>query len=173
MAPARILLLFDPNAQPQSWNERMVPGEYAVLFSRAQPLPSSQIEYLASGEEPACAVFSSLVEAEEYSARCIERDPTQRCRIYDHDGLGKAPVRELRGAEFKGEPEISARFRRWCGSILFFGGIGLFAMDWLSGFSMNWPGMLGSRMFPVGLVLLVIEAVVLIEARRARRRQAR
>lgn len=173
MAPARILLLFDLNAQPQSWNERMAPGEYAVLFSGAQPVVSGDIEDLAAGREPACVVFTSLAGAEEYCARCIETDPTQRCRIYDHEGLAHAPVRELRGAKYKGESEISARFRRWCGSILFFGGVGLFAMDWLSGFSMSWPGMLGTRMFPVGLVLLVIEAVVVIEARRARRRQAR
>lgn len=29
----RTILLFDPLAQPQSWNERMLPGEYAVLYS--------------------------------------------------------------------------------------------------------------------------------------------
>jgi hypothetical protein len=170
MAPARILLLFDPNAQPQSWNERMARGEYAVLLSGAQPEPGGAVDDLASGRQPACVVFSSLAEAEEYCARCITADPTQRCRIYDHEGLGHAPVGELRGEGYKGDSEISARFRRWCGSILFFGGIGLFAMDWLSGFSMSWPGMLGARMLPAGLVLLIIEAVIVIEARR---RQAR
>jgi hypothetical protein len=169
MAPARILLLFDPNAQPQSWNERMARGEYAVLLSGAQPEPGGDVHDLASGRQPACVVFSSLTEAEEYCARCIAMDPTQRCRIYDHEGLGHAPLRELRGSAYKGDSEISARFRRWCGSILFFGGIGLFAMDWLSGFSMSWPGMLGARMLPAGLVLLIIEAVIVIEARRQAR----
>jgi hypothetical protein len=168
----RTLLLFDPNATPQSWNERMSPGEYAVLFSGPQPLPEGDPEDLMSGREPACVIFTSLAEAEQFAAHSVERDSTIRCRVYDHEGLAHAPVRELRGGAYKGESEITARFRRWCGSILFFGGIGLFAMDWVSGFRMSWPGMLGSRMFPAGLVLLVIELVIVIEARRVKRRAA-
>ena len=52
-------------------------------------------------------------------------------------------------------------------------GLGLFAMDWISGFRMSWPGMLGSKMFPAGLVLLVIELVIVLEARRAKGRAPR
>ena len=92
--------------------------------------------------------------------------PTLRCRIYNHEGLGREPVREIRGAEYKGESEISARFRRWAGSVLFFGGLGLTILDWSTDFDLGWPAMIGTRMLPVGLILLVIELALVIEARR-------
>ena len=62
MSPTRTLPLFDPHARPQSWNERMVPGEYATLYSSLQvgSDPNRPIE-----DGPFCTVFSSLAEAEE------------------------------------------------------------------------------------------------------------
>jgi hypothetical protein len=168
MAPSRTLLLFDPNAQPQCWNERMTPTEYAVLYSGTQPLPSNPPNGTpASG--PYCTVFSTLAEAEEHAAQQIALIPTLRCRIYDHQGLAVQPIREIRGTQYKGESEISARFRRWAGSILFFGGLALIVLDWSTDFNLSWPATIGMRMFPVGLVLLVTELAIVITAKRAHR----
>jgi hypothetical protein len=168
MPQSRTLLLFDPNAQPQSWNERMTPTEYAVLYSAIQPLPSDHHDGKpASG--PYCTVFSTLTEAEEHATHQIALIPTLRCRIYDHRGLANQPIREIRGTEHKGDSEITARFRRWAGSILFFGGLALVILDWSKDFSLSWPATIGFRIFPAGLVLLVTELAIVITARRAHR----
>ncbi len=154
--------------RPQSWNERMPPTEYAVLYSGIQPASSDQYNATQiSGH--VCTVFSSLAEAEKYAAQQVALIPTLRCRIYDHQGLAVQPIREIRGSQHKGDSEITARFRRWTGSILFFGGLGLVALDWSANFSLSWPATIGVRMFPVGLVLLVTELVIVITARRSHR----
>jgi hypothetical protein len=170
MAPSRTLLLFDPNAQPQCWNERMTSSEYAVLYSH-QPVPSHYHNGTPSAG-PTCTVFSTLAEAEVYATQQVALIPTLRCRIYDHQGLAVQPIREIRGTQYKGESEISARFRRWAGSILLFGGLALIVLDWSADFSLSWPATIGMRMFPVGLVLLVTELVIVITSRRANRDSA-
>ncbi|NYF81283.1 hypothetical protein [Granulicella arctica] len=162
MGEPRTIPLLDPKVQPSSWNERMVPGEYAILYSS---LPGG-----TSYVGPVCTIFDTLAEAEEYATRYVADAPDVRCRIYDHGGLGGTPVREIRGGRYKGDSEISARFRRWGGLGFFLGGAGLVLMDWLSGFRLTWPATIGIRMLPVGLVLLVTDAVITFDARRKSRR---
>jgi hypothetical protein len=168
MAQSRTLLLFDPDAQPQSWNERMTSTEYAVLYSAIQPLASGHHDGKPPGG-PYCTVFSTLAEAEVYATRQVALIPTLRCRIYDHRGLAVQPIREIRGSQHKGESEITPRFRRWAGSILFFGGLALVILDWSKDFSLSWPATIGFRLFPAGLILLLTELVIVITARRAKR----
>jgi hypothetical protein len=171
MAQSRTLLLFDPNAQPQCWNERMTSTEYAVLYSHIHPIPSDhQDGDPISG--PVCTVFSTLAEAEDYATQQVALIPSLRCRIYDHQGLAVQPVREIRGSQYKGDSEISARFRRWAGSILFLGGLALIVLDWSTDFKLSWPATIGMRMFPAGLILLVTELVIVITTRRAHRDSA-
>jgi hypothetical protein len=160
----RTLLLIDPHARPQGWNERMKPGEYAILYSSLRL--GSDADNSGAIREPFCSVFSTLTDAEEYAAQQVALLPTLGCRIYDHHGLGRQPIREIRGTEYKGEEEISPRFRRWWGYGLFFGGVLLFAVDWRADFALLWPAMFATRMLPIGLLLLVIELVMFIEARR-------
>ncbi|WP_255462383.1 hypothetical protein [Granulicella sp. WH15] len=164
MAEPRTLLLFDPKAQPPSWNERLIPGEFAVLYSSEPARPVSSAGTRPAG--PTCTVFGSLSEAEAYASEQVAASPWLRCRIYDHHGLGGRPVREVRGTDFKGDSELSARFRRWAGGLLFFGGAALMGLDWSTGFTYNWPAALGARMLPVGLVLLLTELVIIITERR-------
>jgi hypothetical protein len=171
MNEPRTLLLFDPGARPQGWNERMKPGEYAILYSSLRL--GSDAENSAAMREPFCSVFSTLADAEEYAAQQVALLPTLGCRIYDHTGLGRQPIREIRGVEYKGEEEISPRFRRWWGYGLFFGGMVLLVVDWRAGFGLLWPAMFATRMMPIGLLLLVTELVICIEARRKKRREER
>jgi hypothetical protein len=173
MGVPRVMLLFDPEAHPQCWNERMVPGEFAVLYTGSQPRVLEDGSLAWDGTVPTCTVFSSLSEAEAYAARQVVEVPTLRCRIYDDKGLAGQPVRQISGTQHKGESEISSRFRRWCGSILLLGGIALGVVDWQSDFTRLWPGTLGVRMIPVGLILLVTELVIVIEAKRKKRRTER
>src|SRR5215831_8885830 len=101
MGPPRTLPLFDEEAQPSSWNERMTTGEYAVHYSNFDDSP---------GRAPFCTVFASLEEAECYAREQVAARPELRCRIYDHEGFVGAPTREFTGAGYRGEGGISARF---------------------------------------------------------------
>jgi hypothetical protein len=157
MGHPRTLPLFDPKAQPSSWNERMTPGEYAVHYS--------QFENIAPGTGPYCTVFGTFAEAEQYAKEQVSLHPALRCRIYDHQGLAKPPIREIRGTQHIGESEITPRFRRWAGSILFFGGLALVILDWSSDFKLTWPATIGVRMLIPGLILLVTEVALILHAK--------
>jgi hypothetical protein len=53
----RTLPLFDPGAEPASWNERMSVGEYAVHYS--------SFDSSALGNGPSCTILESLADAKE------------------------------------------------------------------------------------------------------------
>jgi hypothetical protein len=171
MDQPRTLLLFDAGARPQGWNERMNPGEYAILYSSLRL--GSDAENSVAMREPFCSVFTTLGDAEEYAAQQVGLLPTLGCRIYDHHGLGRQPIREIRGSGYKGEEEMSPRFRRWLGYGLFLGGLVLLVVDWRADFGLLWPAMFATRLMPIGLLLLVTELVIFIEARRKKRREDR
>jgi hypothetical protein len=157
MSSPRLLPLFDERAQPQSWNERMTAGEYAVHYSSFEGVP---------GTPPSCTVFSSLAEAEAYAKKYVAQRPTLRCRIYIIRGCPAGQFVSFRGNSYKGESELSPRFRRWAGSGLFFGGVILVIVDWSQDFKLSWPAMIGTRMLFPGLILLVTEAVIVLHANR-------
>jgi hypothetical protein len=163
MSYPRQLLLYD-QTQQSSWNERMIPGEYAVHYSSFESAPA---------DGPYCMVFGSLGEAEAFARQQVAERPDLRCLIYDHQGLIGPPLKEIRGAKYKGNGDISPRFRRWVGSVLFFGGLGLVLLDWSNDFRLSWPAMIGVRMLIPGVILLVTEAAILVYARIESRRGAR
>lgn len=136
----------------------MAAGEYAV-----HPSTSS-----SSSATHVCFVFPTLEDAVCYAGQQAALQPAVRFRVYGHEGFTGAPVREIRGAQYRDRDEISPRFRRWLGSILFFGGVVLTFADWRIGFRSLWPSMLGTRMVMPGAMLLFIEAMVLLHARKAR-----
>ena len=159
-----MLPLVDPDVWPSSWNERMVPGEFAVH-------PSS-----SKAGTPGCIVFDSLGEAEAYAREQIVQQPFLRCRIYDHHGFVGAPIVEVVGSAYRGDRDLSPRVRRWLGSALFFGGLGLVLLDWSTDFHLSWPALVGSRLLIPGLLLLVTEGLILLHAKQkaveARRRSS-
>ena len=164
MSYPRQLLLFDEGSRQGSWNERMTPGEYAVHYSSFEG---------PSNAGPYCTVFGDLREAEEYARQQVAKRSALRCTIYDHQGLVGAPLRDIRGSEFKGDSDLSPRFRRWGGLVLFFGGLVLVIVDWSVDFRLTWPATVGSRMLIPGLILLLTDIVFVLNARLARRRAAR
>jgi len=157
MVPPRQLPLYDPGHTPATWNERMVSGEYAVHYSSLEDRTSSA---------PYCTVFSDLQEAVAYAQEQVERRTDLRCAIYDHQGQIGAPIRDIRGQDYK-DGELSARFRRWLGSILFFGGSILTIYDWTKDFRLLWPSTLGTRMVLPGFTLLFVEAMIFLHKRRS------
>jgi hypothetical protein len=169
MGRPRKLLLFDPHAKPQSWDERMTPGECATIYSSllVGADPNGPLK-----REPFCLVFSSLADAEADAQRQVALLPTVRCRIYDHQGFSQKPLREICGAQYKGEADFSPRFRRGWGSGLLFGGLALTIVDWRADFGLLWPAMFGMRMIPAGLFLLVTELIMTLDAKRKQSRVA-
>jgi hypothetical protein len=136
----------------------MSAGEYAVHYSsfdRGTPGPS-------------CTILGSLADAEEYAKGQVVLRPGLRCRIYDDRGFVGPPILEILGEQYVGESDLSPRFRRWLGSVLFFGGLGLILLDWSVDFKRTWPATIGARIFIPGLVLLVTEVVLVLNARRKR-----
>jgi hypothetical protein len=158
MIPPRTVPLFDPGAQPASWNERMSPGEYAVHYS--------SFDKVAQETGPSCTILGSLKGAEEYAKTQVILNPELRCRIYDDRGFVGSPILEVCGKQYEGESEISPRFRRWFGSLLFFGGLALVIVDWSSDFTLTWPATIGTRMLIPGLILLVTEVALILHAKR-------
>jgi hypothetical protein len=158
----RTLPLFDSTVSQGTWNERMSEGEYAVHYSAFSS---------SDRTGPYCTVFADLESAVAYAQHQVAANPTLQCRIYDHHGLAGQPAREISGSTFKWPSEITARFRRWGGSILFFGGAILFAVDWANDFNYAWPSLVGSRIVLPGLVLLFIEAMIILQARLDARKQ--
>jgi hypothetical protein len=139
----------------------MVIGEYAVHYSSFSSVPPSG---------PFCSVFANLQEAESFAQWQVATTPTLRCTIYGHEGGVGAPVRDIRGSQYKGDNDLTPRFRRWAGSILLFGGSALFIFDWIGEFRLSWPSLIGVRMLIPGLVLGITEVFLTIQARSARRR---
>ena len=134
----------------------MKAGEYAVHYSGFDG---------TSGVVLFCTVFENLSEAETYAREHVAEKPHLRCRIYDHQGFIGAPIREFKGCCYKGESEISSRFRRWGGSVLFFGGLLLTAVDWYYDFNLSWPSIIGMRIVIPGLILLFTEVILILHAR--------
>jgi hypothetical protein len=161
MSDPRNVLLFEAGPPARTWNEQMQPGEFAVHRSTFDTPDDARY----------CLVFPSLAEAEQYARRAVAEKPTLRCMIYSHQGTVGAPVRDIHGAQFKAN-DMSPRFRRWAGGILFGGGVLLIVIDWVSGFRLSWPAMIGTRVIIPGAILLFTEAMVILHHRSQRQRAA-
>ncbi len=137
----------------------MMDGEFAVLFANEQP------PEMDGSAGPVCAIFGSFAEAERYAREQTALWPRMRCSIYDHQGMGQAPLAVIAGEKAQDRSFLSANFRRWVGGVCFVLGVVLGVVEWRSDFSLSWPGMLGSRIGPAGAILLLTEAGVVMTAR--------
>ena len=129
----------------------MVPGEYAVHYSGFEE---------SSAVPPYCIVFGNFDEAEAYGQQQVTARPALRCTIYDHQGFIGPALRDIRGSTFNDNSGLSPRVRRWFGFALFFPGLLLIAIDWSTGFRLDWPSIVGNRILVLGLVLLITEALI-------------
>lgn len=142
----------------------MVPGEYAVHYSSFEE---------SSDLPPYCTVFADLEEAEAYALQQVTARPGLRCTIYDHQGLIGPPLRDIRGSKFKDNSGLSPRVRRWLGFTLFLSGLVLILIDWSTDFRLDWPSVVGNRILVLGLVLLITEALISLNAKHEQRRLAK
>jgi hypothetical protein len=159
----RVLPLFDPKATPQNWNERMSPGEFAVLFSNLQPLDLPK--------SPVAVIFPTLSEAEDYATAQTEALPALRCSVYDDNGLGREPIRVIAGAQGHDRNVISSGFRRWVGGALLLIGLIFGFIEWRADSKLMWAGTLASRIGPIGFILLITELGIVLTDRQKRRKE--
>ncbi len=134
-------------------------GQYAVLFQNRQPAS------VDTSLGPVAVLFADLASAERYARGETVREPYIRCNIYDSHGMGRPPLLVIAGAKGEDKSFLSARFRRWVGGGCFAVGVVLGSVEWWSGFTLTWPGVLGSRIGPAGAILLLTEAGVMLTER--------
>lgn len=159
MQDGHIVPLFDPKAQPAHWNERMRPGDFAVLFANRQPAAIDP----ALG--PVAVIFDTLAGARQYAVTETLKEPHLRCSIYTEQGLALPPLQVIAGAKGADRSFLSSRFRLWAGGICLGVGAALGVAELASGMQLNWAGMLGSRIGPAGVLLLLTELGVRLSAR--------
>jgi hypothetical protein len=147
----------------------MAEAEFAVLFSGDRP---ETVEGEPAPDVPFCVVASDMAGAERFAREAVVQHPTMIARVYDRRGMVGAPLFEAAGAKAN-RSEISAKFRRWAGGGLFGVGAALGLAEIISGFTINWAGMLAARLLPVGVVLLLTEAAIVVGARREEKRKSR
>ncbi len=137
----------------------MVEGEFAVLFANRQPAGIDR----ALGA--VAVIFPSLAEAKAYAESETAKEPYLRCSLYGPEGLALPPAVVIAGAKGQDTSFLSSKFRLWVGSICLGVGVALGAAELASGMELNWAGMIGSRIGPVGAILLLTEAGVRLSAR--------
>jgi hypothetical protein len=148
----RDLPLYEEGPRPGTWNERMSPGEHAVHYS----------SFASDDQAPYCTVFENLDAAFAYAQHEVQAQPELSCKIYDNRGFGFLPTCEVHGSKYIDKNAITPGFRRWAGSILFFGGLALLVVEFCSGFSLLWPGVFGGHMIFPGVMFLGTEFYLLM-----------
>ncbi len=172
MLPDRIVPVFDQRADPQSWSNRMKRGESAAMLTDARsgsPCDEAGMPVMDVNRAP-CYIFSDLASANAWCVALVQAMPEIRCRVYDADGLAKPPAAEHSAPQYVRRDPLNRKVSRRAGIGLLAAGLLLCLIEWLSGFRLSWAAMLGMRLWPAGLVLLVAEAAFLAEDARKRRK---
>lgn len=136
--------------------------EFAVLFANRQPAD------LNPALGAVAVLFRSREDAEAYAREEVAKEPYLRCSIFDSHGMGAPPLTVIAGAKGADTSFLSSKFRVWAGGICLAVGVALGAAEILSGMSLTWAGMLGSRIGPAGVLLLLTEVGVRLSNRRKR-----
>ena len=162
MEPYRQVPVFDARSTPQSWSERMQPGEFAVQLSHARsgsPLDAEGIPVRDVNAAP-CLIFSNLHDAEAWSRARVQANPELRCRVYDHHGMGGPPPRLFADERYVKHDGFSRSTSLRIGFALVGTGAALCTAEWISDFHLSWAAMVGTRLLPIGLLLLVTEGAL-------------
>ena len=158
MEALRTVPVFDARSMPQSWNARMQPGEYAVMVADARTgspvgLDGSPVLDVNAAE---VFVFANVGDAEAWGRAQVHRIPELRCRIYDHHGLADQPL-EIKDPRYQKHDGFSRKTSLRIGLGLVGTGVTLCVAEWISDFHLSWAAMVGTRLLPVGLLLLVTD----------------
>lgn len=147
-------------------------GEFAVLCEDARTGSAKQPDNTAPpiAVRQLCTVFDSRSDAEIFARKQVERYPTMRCLVFDHEGRANEPLLTVQRHEFAPRGEMGPAFRRWTGGICLVAGIALAGWEIAHDYETIWAGTLAIRLLPVAVVLLGIELVVWGQTRWSGRR---
>ena len=150
----------------------MKPGEFAVLCEDARTgSPKQPDNTPAPGPSlHICTISDSRQEAEEFARDQVERYPTMRCVVFDHEGRAGQPLLVVNRPEFAFRGEIGLAFRRWVGGICLVAGLVLGAWEVAHDYVTIWAGALAIRLLPVAAVFLGVELVLWAQGRWPRNR---
>jgi hypothetical protein len=168
---SRSILIYDLNARPPSWSDRMLPGEFAVLCEDARTgAPKQPDNTIApSDARQICTVFATRAEAEAFARSQVEQFPAMRCVVFDNEGRGRPPLLTVNRPEFAPRGEIGPKMRRWVGGVCLAAGILLAVWEIAHDYATIWAGTLAIRLLPIAAVFLGTELVLWIQAKRTRR----
>lgn len=172
MEPLRTVPLFDLHAQPQSWADRIQPGEYAVMLADVRtgsPCLQDGLQVMDVNAAPVY-LFGDFASAEAWSKAKVSSLPELRCRIYDSHGMASQPV-EIRDPRYARTDGFSRKTSTRIGVGLLAVGTALCVAEWVSDFHLSWAAMVGTRLLPAGLLLLVTEAGLRLNDWDKRRRE--
>ena len=168
----RTILIYDESAHPPTWSDRMIPGEFAVLCEDARTGSPKQPDNTPAPDASRhiCTISDSRQEAEEFARDQVERYPTMRCVVFDHEGRAGQPLLVVNRPEFAPRGEIGPAFRRWVGGICLVAGLALGAWEVAHDYATIWAGALAIRLLPVAAVFLGVELVLWAQGRWPRNR---
>lgn len=155
---SKVVLVYDPNRDPQEWNELLNGSQVAVFVEDAHR------ELPLGGSEPTCEIFDDLQAAEEHCKHLTERDPTLRCLVFDRNGRGGDPLATYESPKFRTR-ELTVRFRRWSAAAMITAAVLLIWLDWRSDFERMWPSVLAWKFVTTALVFITWEAVLIVQRR--------
>src|SRR6476646_3246749 len=147
----RTILIYDERAHPPAWSDRMILGEFGILCEDARTGSPKQPDNTpapdASGQ--ICTISDSRQEAEEFARDQVERYPTMRCVVFDHEGRAGQPLLVVNRPEFAPRGEIGPAFRRWVGGICLVAGLACGAWEIAHDYATIWAGAIALRLLTV------------------------
>jgi hypothetical protein len=168
----RTVPIFEDRAHPPVWSDRMSPGEFAVLCEDARTGAAKQPDNTPAlnPSRQICTISDSRQEAEDFARDRVERYPTMRCVVFDHEGRAGQPLLTVNRPEFAPRGEIGPSFRRWVGGICLVAGLACGAWEIAHDYATIWAGALAIRLLPVAAVFLGVELVLWAQGKWPRKR---
>lgn len=153
------LRLYDPTRRSATWTDSLHPGQLVAFAKRIDSgVPCSPDGEPVDADSATCAVFDALDEARDWCDASVQRVPSVRFDIFDHEGRAHSPLLTIVHPSHRESLEGSAtdlRRRTRIAVALIAGGVPLMAFAyWTSGYrDPILPGFVGLNMVLIALRL--------------------
>jgi hypothetical protein len=165
----RTVPIFEDNAHPPVWSDRMMAGDFAVLCEDARTGAAKQRDntLAPTAGSHICTIFDSRQAAEDFARERVSVYPGMRCVVFDHEGRAKPPLLIVNRPEFAPRGEIGPAFRRWVGGTCLVAGLACGGWEIAHDYATIWAGAFAIRLLPVGAICLGTELVLWVQAKRS------
>lgn len=175
----RVVRLYDPAREPQSWMQIIRPTEFAAFATRVDSGVACDAAGAAtSADDATCMIFETLPAAEAFCRAQVDRHPNVRFEILDSAGRRRLPILTVvhtsHGETLDGTPK-KMRWNRNMAAAMLVAGPTLIWFDWhfYDGLIIL-PTVVGINLVLIGARLLIMNRghVAAERARQARVEQA-